>query len=422
MYDSTSQRIDAFQDLICQLPTVHQHLLLYVLDMLRLFATHASVTRMDASNLAAVFAPGLLNHPQHNSPVHYMISQRVIEFLIEYQNLFTMDLLVDQPSKLVEPDEALVSPNILARSSPIVASPESIVPSVPAIPARWIPPSPPLPTHTVTSSPDTTYQNDDMDIPTPRPSSPVQSKQSPWIGIRRYLERGKGKSLVLAHPRLTGVPFFFFLDFWNPFLFLWYFILTTLITTFGYEGYLLCAKVALIEPVLFFTGFLGYGLLMVLGTDTTTPTLTNHSSETNTASSSPIEKYYIYGNEEDGDDDDFDKCSVEEDGLSLFDDISVSTVLQDKEVMANWQHLISRSWRAAPDDDDRAAYPPLGRDNDADDVASMMSVTSRFNEAESEDDDGDDDDTDELASTTDEDLQRLWERYEQLKQPDVPLV
>jgi hypothetical protein len=150
---------------------------------------------MDASNLAAVFAPGLLNHPQHNSPVHYMISQRVIEFLIEYQNLFTMDLLVDQPSKPIEPDEALVSPNILP--SPIVASPQSIIPSVPAIPAHWIPASPP--SHTVTaSSPDTTYQNDDMDIPTPRPSSPVQTKQSPWIGIHQTLERGKGESLLLS--------------------------------------------------------------------------------------------------------------------------------------------------------------------------------------------------------------------------------
>jgi hypothetical protein len=160
---------------------------------------------------------------------------------------------------------------------------------------------------------------------------------------------------------------------------------------------------------------------MILGTDISTPTdnssstlITDNSSITG-AASSPIEKYYIYGNDDD-DDDDFDKCSVGEDGLSLFDDISVSTVLQDKEVMANWQHLISRSWRAAPDDDDdeRPAYPPLGRDNTVDDVASMMSVASRFNESDTDDDD--------LASTTDEDLQRLWERYEQLKQPDAPLV
>jgi hypothetical protein len=194
-----------------------------------------------------------------------------------------------------------------------------------------------------------------------------------------------------------------------------------LVSTLGYEGYLLCAKVALIEPVLFFTGFLGYGLLVILGTDTSTAdnsssTLTDTSSITDAASSS-IEKYYIYGN--DDDDDDFDKCSVGEDGLDLFDDISVSTVLQDKEVMANWQHLISRSWRAAPDEDERPAYPPLGRDNNIDEVASMMSVASRFNESDSDDDD---DDNDDLASTTDEDLQRLWERYEQLKQPDAPLV
>ncbi|KAI8069970.1 Rho GTPase activation protein, partial [Gongronella butleri] len=91
-YDDTEQRIDAFQALIRRLPTPHQHLLLYMLDMLRIFAMNASVTRMDAANLATVFSPGLLHHPAHNTPIHYKIAQRVIEFLIEFQPVFTMDL------------------------------------------------------------------------------------------------------------------------------------------------------------------------------------------------------------------------------------------------------------------------------------------------------------------------------------------
>lgn len=51
---------------------------------------------MDISNLAAVFCPGLLRHPDHNTPVQYKISQYVIEFLVEYQSLFTMQLLMGQ--------------------------------------------------------------------------------------------------------------------------------------------------------------------------------------------------------------------------------------------------------------------------------------------------------------------------------------
>jgi hypothetical protein len=161
VYKTTNQRVDAFQALIRQLPTAHQHLLLYVLDMLRFFAVNASVTRMDASNLAAVFSPGLLSHPQHNTPAHYMISQRVIEFLIEYQNLFTMDLLVDsnvdEIKSPVEPDEALVSPNIPRRSSTpsSLPSPANSLPSLGLVHEKSmnrhsLPPTPISPTTTDT--------------------------------------------------------------------------------------------------------------------------------------------------------------------------------------------------------------------------------------------------------------------------------
>ncbi|KAI8341852.1 Rho GTPase activation protein [Chlamydoabsidia padenii] len=400
MYETTDQQINAFQDLICQLPTAHQHLLLYVLDMLRLFATHASTTRMDASNLAAVFTPGLLNHPQHNSPVQYMISQRVIEFLIEYQNLFTMDLLVDQEAKPVEPDEALVSPNIITTPTRLMASPPSSpIPSVPAIPARWATTSSVSPTID-TRSPDTLY-SDDMETPT---STILENKSDTWRN-----------SLVWAKQRLDKV-----LGCIDPLLILWYLILSILLMTTIYEGYLLFGKVALIEPVLFFTGFIGYGLLVILGTDTTiTPAVI--PLDDNNDDDSSIEKYYIYDN-----DDDFDKCSMDDDGLSLFDDISVApevseeAVLQDKEVMANWQHLMTRSWRAAPDDVDRPlqpAYPPLGHDTEMDDKASMISMASRFNEVDDDNDyDYDEEEEEaELVSTTDEDLERLWTRYEQFK-------
>ena len=61
--------------------------------MLNLFSRHSADNRMDACNLAAVFCPAILSHPSHNTPVQYKISQRVIEFLIEFQALFTMQMV-----------------------------------------------------------------------------------------------------------------------------------------------------------------------------------------------------------------------------------------------------------------------------------------------------------------------------------------
>lgn len=95
-YHTNEERVRAFQQLIIKLPIPHQHLLLYLLDMLSLFSSNACDTRMDSANLAAVFAPGILSHPGQNTAIQYRISQRVLEFLIEFQALFTMQLLSQQ--------------------------------------------------------------------------------------------------------------------------------------------------------------------------------------------------------------------------------------------------------------------------------------------------------------------------------------
>lgn len=59
--------------------------------MLSIFASNDEVNRMSASNLAAVFTPGMLSHPSHDlDPVQYKISQRVVEFLIEFHMCFHM--------------------------------------------------------------------------------------------------------------------------------------------------------------------------------------------------------------------------------------------------------------------------------------------------------------------------------------------
>lgn len=63
---------------------------------------------MDIPNLAAIFSPGILRHPDHNTPIQYKISQHVIEFLIEFQKLFTMQLLV--PTRVKKTASSLVPP------------------------------------------------------------------------------------------------------------------------------------------------------------------------------------------------------------------------------------------------------------------------------------------------------------------------
>lgn len=56
-YDTSIAKIEAFQNLIDCLPLIHQYLLMYIMDMLGLFANAEEKTRMSISSLAAVFAP-----------------------------------------------------------------------------------------------------------------------------------------------------------------------------------------------------------------------------------------------------------------------------------------------------------------------------------------------------------------------------
>ncbi|KAI8084484.1 Rho GTPase activation protein [Halteromyces radiatus] len=479
MYEGTSQRIDAFQSLICQLPTAHQHLLLYVLDMLRLFATNASATRMDAANLAAVFSPGLLSHPQHNSPVQYMISQRVIEFLIEFQALFTMDLLVDNETKPVEPDESLVSPNIQTRASsslsPSTSSSRKInktpSPPVPTIPSHFthqeitsasLVQSPlsirssslPLPhqqrgivniekPHTLDISPDQyekiTDEDEDDDIPTPRPGSPIQQYQY-------HKDDSAPINASFSNWQLNKI--LASIDYWlknvfNPLKLVWHLILSTILCTILFEAYMIYGNLAIVEPFLFFSGFVTYWFLLINGMDIQHQQQQEEREDTLVGDdmTGPIQSYRLDdGYSDHVVDDDFDKDSIEHqdggDGLSLFDDISLAgdqvseqALMRDKEIMANWQQLMTRAWRAAPDDIDMTVqqqqeeehpmYPALGNSDNGllvDDGASMASVSSRFNEDFMDDDD--EDDEEDLLSTTDEDLEQLWARYEQFKQDE----
>ena len=87
------QAIVTYQQLITELPPLNRQLLLYILDLLAVFASKAEENRMNAMNLAAIFQPGMLSHPQHDmAPEEYRLSQDVLIFLIENQDHFLIGM------------------------------------------------------------------------------------------------------------------------------------------------------------------------------------------------------------------------------------------------------------------------------------------------------------------------------------------
>ncbi|KAH6890484.1 hypothetical protein B0T10DRAFT_560991 [Thelonectria olida] len=85
--------IQKYQRLITELPPLNRQLLLYILDLLAVFAAKADENRMNSQNLAAIFQPGMLSHPLHAmAPEEYRLNQCVIIFLIENQDHFLIGM------------------------------------------------------------------------------------------------------------------------------------------------------------------------------------------------------------------------------------------------------------------------------------------------------------------------------------------
>ncbi|KOS19679.1 Rho-GTPase-activating protein 5 [Escovopsis weberi] len=85
--------IECYQRLITELPPLNKQLLLYILDLLAVFAAKSDENRMTSQNLAAIFQPGMLSHPAHAmAPDEYRLNQCVIIFLIENQDHFLIGM------------------------------------------------------------------------------------------------------------------------------------------------------------------------------------------------------------------------------------------------------------------------------------------------------------------------------------------
>ncbi|CAI5760125.1 unnamed protein product [Candida verbasci] len=77
--------IEKYKKLIDLLPISSKQLLFYILDLLAMVQNHSKENLMSSRNLAAIFQPSILSHPNHDlEPEEYALSQLVVEFLIRY--------------------------------------------------------------------------------------------------------------------------------------------------------------------------------------------------------------------------------------------------------------------------------------------------------------------------------------------------
>ena len=77
--------IDIYRVLLNNLPIASKQLLFYILDLLAMVQSYLKQNLMSARNLAAIFQPLILSHPDHDlDPEEYALSQLVVEFLIQY--------------------------------------------------------------------------------------------------------------------------------------------------------------------------------------------------------------------------------------------------------------------------------------------------------------------------------------------------
>ena len=113
--------ITTYQQLITELPPLNRQLLLYILDLLAVFASKSEHNRMTSPNLAAIFQPGMLSHPGHDmQPAEYRLSQDVIIFLIENQDSFLVGMsgtAVDENTVREVQSGAQRQPNTPTRTS-----------------------------------------------------------------------------------------------------------------------------------------------------------------------------------------------------------------------------------------------------------------------------------------------------------------
>ncbi len=140
--------IATYKRLIRSMPRANQYLLLYVLDLLSVFARKSDKNLMTAkstspftfpgvleqrcltvdvapitgnsTDLAVIFRPALIAHPSHElSPHEHHLSQDVLEFLIKHQDWFMLDI---PPPPTTKPSDSAVTVPMTEPVADILAS------------------------------------------------------------------------------------------------------------------------------------------------------------------------------------------------------------------------------------------------------------------------------------------------------------
>ncbi|KAE8271923.1 hypothetical protein A4X09_0g393 [Tilletia walkeri] len=97
--------IRTYRLLITSMPAANQYLLLYVLDLLAVFARESEKNLMPPSNLAVIFQPGIFSHPSHlQNPTEHKIAVEALEFMITHQDHFVLGLSRPPPPN-VKPED-----------------------------------------------------------------------------------------------------------------------------------------------------------------------------------------------------------------------------------------------------------------------------------------------------------------------------
>ncbi|KAL2752648.1 hypothetical protein ACRALDRAFT_1072529 [Sodiomyces alcalophilus JCM 7366] len=111
--------IAKYQQLITELPPLNRQLLLYILDLLAVFAAKSDENRMTSQNLAAIFQPGMLSHPAHAmAPEEYRLNQCVIIFLIENQDHFLIGMQGTGTDEKTKQEIEMGTPPVAGPSTP----------------------------------------------------------------------------------------------------------------------------------------------------------------------------------------------------------------------------------------------------------------------------------------------------------------
>lgn len=100
------EAIEEYRQMVDSLPNLSKQLLFYILDLLAMVQNNSADNLMSLRNLAAIFQPSILSHPNHDmDPVEYALSQLVVEFLIQYayKLLPQQQPIPEGPSDLVQP-------------------------------------------------------------------------------------------------------------------------------------------------------------------------------------------------------------------------------------------------------------------------------------------------------------------------------